>query len=374
MPAEFLFWIAAGAIAWTFVGYPAALWIAARLKTRRVRRSLITPSVAVIVVVQDEVSRIRSKLESILAQRYPEDRMRVVVVADGAGADIDAIVRSLQDPRIEWLPGGSRRGKAACLMDAAGVREEEVLVLTDARQPLHPDAVASLVANFADPRVGAVGGERLRVLDEDSPLGAGVAEFWRYETAIRPMESAIDSIVGVDDALYAIRRSAFRPIPTDTVRDDVLIPMNVVRQGLRVVFDASAIAYACPADQPAADRLRTIRALAGDYRLIASQPWLLDPRRDRIALQFASHRLVRLLAPIALLTMLASSLALAPHQPFYAAAFVLQVGFLLLPVAGLLGRRAATSRPVRVATAFLAMNWVMLLGLVEWISHRDARA
>lgn len=374
MNAEILFWLAAATVAYTFVGYPAALWVAARLRTRRVRRALITPSVAVIVVVQDEASRIRAKLESILAQRYPADRMRVVVASDGADPEVEAIVRALDDPRIEWIGGSTRRGKVACLMDAATRREEEVLVLTDARQPLHPDAVASLAANFADPRVGAVSGERVLVLDERGPLGAGTADFWRYEKAIRRMESAIDSIVGVDDALYAIRRSALRPIPTDTVRDDVLIPMNVVRQGLRVVFDASAIAYACPVDEPASDRLRAIRALAGDCRLIASQPWLLDPRHDRLALQFASHRLVRLLAPIALLTMLASSLALAPHEPLYAGAFALQSAFHLLPALGLLGERAAGLRPVRIATAFLALNWVMLLGLVEWVSHREAGA
>jgi biofilm PGA synthesis N-glycosyltransferase PgaC len=374
MNAETLFWLAAATVAYTFVGYPAALWVAARLRTRRVRRALITPSVAVIVVVQDEAARIRAKLESILAQRYPADRMRVIVASDGAGPEVEAIVRGLDDPRIEWIPGSTRRGKVACLMDAATRREEEVLVLTDARQPLHPDAVASLAANFADPRVGAVSGECMLVLDEHGPLGAGAADFWRYEKAIRRMESAIDSMVGVDDALYAIRRSALRPIPTDTVRDDVLIPMNVVRQGLRVVFDASAIAYACPVDEPAGDRLRAIRALAGDCRLIASQPWLLDPRRDRLALQFASHRLVRLVAPIALLTMLATSLALAPHEPFYAGAFAVQSAFYLLPAIGLIGGRAAGLRPVRIATAFLALNWVMLLGLVEWVSHREARA
>src|SRR4029453_19302666 len=100
-----------------------------------------------------------------------------------------------------------------------------------------PQTVRQLVANFADPHVGAASGELVITPgDETAPAGHGAALYWRYEKAIRSAEGRVDSTIGATGAIYAIRRALFEPIPEDTLLDDVLIPLRVVRRGYRVVF------------------------------------------------------------------------------------------------------------------------------------------
>ena len=110
-------------------------------------------------------------------------------------------------------------------------------MLADARQRFEPDSVRALVSNFADPAVGAVSGE-LMLSSGTTATGDGVSFYWRYEKFMRRHESRRDSTVGATGAIYAIRRALFEPIPADTILDDVLIPMRIVRRGYRVLFDA----------------------------------------------------------------------------------------------------------------------------------------
>jgi biofilm PGA synthesis N-glycosyltransferase PgaC len=365
-----VFIVSAIFVGWTFVGYPAALRVWSRWRARPVARAPLELDVAIVVVVHNEAAGIRAKLDACLAQRWPAERLRVVVVSDGSTDATGEIVRGLGDPRVEWLHFERRRGKAACVNDALAARREPVVVLTDARQALHPDAVSRLVENFADPTVGAASGELVFLLDGASGFGQGVDAYWRYEKAIRRMEAAIDSVVGVTGAIYAIRREAFEPIPEDTVLDDVLIPMQAVRAGWRVVFDERAIAWDRPANEPARERVRKIRTLAGNFGLIAAHPWLLDPRRNRIVVQYLSHKVTRLLAPLALAGTLGSSAVLAPAHPVFAALLAAQLAVCAAPLVARRFPRLSTARPVRIAAAFVSLNWFVVLGFREWLLNR----
>jgi cellulose synthase/poly-beta-1,6-N-acetylglucosamine synthase-like glycosyltransferase len=368
--AAWVFALSAGWVVWTFVGYPAALWAVARRRVRPIAHAAIEPEVTIVVVVHNEAAGIRAKLESCAAQRYPAHRLRVLVVSDGSTDATAEAVRAFGDPRVRWLHFEQRRGKAACVNDAMAALETPVVVLTDARQALHPDAVRHLVSNFADPAVGAASGELVFLLDGASGFAQGVDAYWRYEKAIRRMEGAIDSVVGVTGALYALRREAWTPIPEDTVLDDVLIPMNAVRGGWRVVFEDRAIAYDRPASEPARERVRKIRTLAGNFGLVAAHPWLLDPRRNRIVVQYLSHKVTRLVAPLALAGTLVSSAVLAPVHPLFAAALLAQLALYAMPLLGRAWPATATALPVRIATAFVALNWFVVLGFREWLLNR----
>ncbi|MEI7447350.1 MAG: glycosyltransferase family 2 protein [Burkholderiales bacterium] len=365
-----VFVASAGFVGWTFVGYPAALWLWSRWRPAPVARAPLETEVAIVIVVHNEAAGIRAKIDSCLAQQWPAERLRVVVVSDGSTDATGEVVRAVGDPGVEWLPFERRRGKAACVNDALARLREPIVVLTDARQALHPEAVRRLAENFADPRVGAASGELVFLLDGATGFGQGVDAYWRYEKAIRRMEGTIDSVVGVTGAIYAIRREAFEPIPEDTVLDDVLIPMQAVRAGWRVVFDERAIAWDRPASEPARERVRKIRTLAGNFGLIAAHPWLLDPRRNRIVLQYLSHKVTRLLAPLALAGTLVSSAVLAAAHPLFAALLVAQLAVYAAPWLAARFPRVSTARPVRIAAAFVALNWFVVLGFREWLSNR----
>lgn len=362
-------------VAYTFAGYPLLLAVWARLAPKPLQRAGHDPSVAIVVVVHNGAQLIERKIASCLGQEYPADRLRIVIASDGSDDGTNDIVGSFDPGRVRLLPFQTRRGKAACLNDAIASCDEEILVLTDARQALHPQAVRRLVDNFADPLVGAASGQLVFERDDITDFGEGMDAYWRYEKFLRRAESRIHSSVGVTGAIYALRRSCFRPIPADTILDDVLIPMNAVAQGRRVLFVDDAIAYDRPSRNLAQEKLRKVRTLAGNFQLLAAHPWLLAPWRNPIFFQFVSHKLMRLLAPVALLVAFVANAALAADPAGgvpWRLTFAAQLAAYVLAVLGLLSPTANRNRLVKLASAFLSLNWFVILGFVEFVSNRDA--
>jgi len=211
------------------------------------------------------------------------------------------------------------------------------------------------VQHFADPRVGAVSGELH--LGEADGAGRGVDLYWKYEKLIRRTESQIDSTVGVTGALYALRKELFRPLDPRIILDDVAIPMDVVQAGLRVLFEPGARVFDRASNASDTEYRRKLRTLAGNYQLVFLEPWLLDPRRNRLWWQFVSHKLTRLAVPWCLLAAFGASLALAESGWFYQHLFLLQAAFYLLAVAGwLLDSYHAAPRWLAFPYAFLLLN------------------
>jgi len=366
-----VFLLCALALAYTYVGYPVLVALWSRVRPRPVRRQPQQPRVAMIVVGHNEEARIEAKIRTCLAQDYPADRFRVIVASDGSTDRTNALVQGCGDSRVQLLAFPARRGKAACLNDAVAACDEEVLVFTDARQALNPQAVRCLVENLADPQVGAVSGELVFVQDDMTPFAEGVDAYWRYEKFIRQREALVHSAPGVTGALYALRRQCFRPIAERTILDDVAIPMQAVRAGYRVVFDSRALAYDKPSQSPAQEKLRKVRTLAGNYQLMGMMPWVLVPGLNPIWLQFVSHKLLRLLAPFAMLALLVANLSLARGSLFYGAVLAAQLLGYGLAFAGLASPAVARWRLARIAAAFVSLNWYAVLGLLQFATRRE---
>jgi cellulose synthase/poly-beta-1,6-N-acetylglucosamine synthase-like glycosyltransferase len=190
---------------------------------------------------------------------------------------------------------------------------------------------------MADPRVGGVSGELLLDCesgDDGSTIGEGVGLYWRYEKWLRRHESAIGSILGSTGAIYALRRDLWRPLPADTLLDDVLAPMRAVLSGARVVFEGTARAYDRVSTGAPAEFRRKTRTLAGNYQLLRLEPRLLVPMANPVWIQFVSHKLGRLIVPYALCVILVSSAALAGTHWTYAVALVGQLAFYGLALYG----------------------------------------
>ena len=87
-----LFWVTLAAIVWTHLGYPVAAALLARLRPRAVAREDWTPSVTLIVPAHDEEDVIAGRLENLLAQDYPPERLEIVVGSDASTDRTDEIV------------------------------------------------------------------------------------------------------------------------------------------------------------------------------------------------------------------------------------------------------------------------------------------
>lgn len=380
---ELVFWGSAAILAYVYVGYPLLMTLlASRRRASGAAACVPPPAITVVVTACDEASQIERRLANLLSLDYPADRLEIVVGSDGSTDDTAPLAREMGSPVVVYA-FGVRRGKSAVLNDLVPRATGDIVVLADARQHFAPQALRALAARFADPRVGAVSGELVLTEDgEPSAVARGVGLYWRYEKHIRHAESDVDSLVGATGAIYAIRRGLFTPIPDDTILDDVLIPMQVIRQGFRVVAEPAAIAYDRVANDASEEFARKTRTLAGGFQLLTRHRWLLDPRRNRLWAQTMSHKALRLVCPALLFALLGSSVALA-HDAVYQAAAVGQGLFYLAAAVGSGPRaRGPLSPLVSAAFAFCLLNMATVVGFwrfavtgqpVTWQRQTSAR-
>jgi poly-beta-1,6-N-acetyl-D-glucosamine synthase len=362
-------------VSYTYLGYPLAIFAWSRLRERAPRRGTSLPHVSVVLAAHDEEARIGQKLDDLLAADYPEERLEIIVVSDGSRDGTDEIVASYADRGVILERVDQASGKPTALNRGVARATGEVVVFCDARQRIEPGAIRALVAAFADEEVGAVSGE----LHMPGEQGPGV--YWRYEKLIRAAESRVDSVVGATGALYAIRRELFRDLPPDCLLDDVYTPMQIVMRGYRVLFEPEARVHDVEAST-AGEFARKARTLAGNYQLLQSLPQVLSPSRNRILLQFASHKLLRLACPFALAALVGSNALMVarrgPGWPLFGVFLAAQLAGYGLALSGALrGERAG--KLARVSLTFVTLNAAAVEGLrrflvgdTSWTTARGA--
>jgi cellulose synthase/poly-beta-1,6-N-acetylglucosamine synthase-like glycosyltransferase len=369
---QVIFWAAIVLLGYTYVGYPVLLWVWAALRAREPRAGDLEPTVSIVVVAYNEAPRIREKVENLLALDYPSDRLEIVLASDGSTDDTAAQARRCRNAGVTVVAFKARRGKSAVLNDLIPEARGEIVVLADARQRFEPGTLRALVAQFADPKVGAVSGDLILTDSAESAVGEGVGFYWKYEKFIRRNESRIDSTVGATGAIYAIRRALFEPIPEDTLLDDVLIPMRIVRRGYRVLFEPSARAYDQASATAGIEFERKVRTLAGNFQLFARERWLLNPFSNRLWLQTISHKGCRLLSPLCLAAALAANLFLLVVQPLYRWVLAVQVVFYAAAAGGYLLRNAVKKHFfLNVPYTFCLLNWAVVTGFFRLVNGRQ---
>jgi cellulose synthase/poly-beta-1,6-N-acetylglucosamine synthase-like glycosyltransferase len=369
-----LFWATGLLLLYTYVGYPLVVVARARLRPRPVDARPATPFVSVVVVAHDEERRIAARLDNLLSLDYPPQRLEILIASDGSTDQTVELAKKRENSRLRVFPFATRRGKPAVLNAVVPQASGEVVLFADARQQFDAGALRALASAFSDEAVGAASGELVLTSDErtSSAMGEGVGFYWRYEKMMRVSESAIDSTVGATGAIYAIRRALFEPVPEDTILDDVIIPLRVVRRGYRVIFVRGAVAYDHVTTSARDELRRKARTIGGTFQLFAHERWLLDPRRNRIWFQTISHKLLRLTSPLLLAVVAAASL-LRFDVGFYRTAFLLQLVFYALAIGGHLVAVGEKRSPVLgIPYAFCLLNWATVVGLFRFLMGRQS--
>ena len=307
------FWLCVVFAAYVYVGYPAIVWIGARLWARPVRRSSAVggrhplnfpKSVSVIITAHNEERMIGRRLTEFL-DRFEACGLtgEVIVVSDGSTDGTVDRVRKFTELSgavpVRLIVLRTNVGKAAALSAGFAAATSEIVALADARQTWSPDALVRLLENFADPMVGAVSGE----LKVESGTGVmhGVGLYWKYEKWLRQREALLHSTIGLTGAICAVRRNLFRPIPAGTLLDDVYWPLSVAMRGHRVVFDDRAKALDRFPKLVASEFRRKVRTLSGNFQLIVRLPEALLPWRNPVWFPLVSHKLARLAVPTLIL-------------------------------------------------------------------------
>jgi cellulose synthase/poly-beta-1,6-N-acetylglucosamine synthase-like glycosyltransferase len=377
-----VFWVSLAGVAWTYAGYPLLLLALARLRPKTGRRGRPgpgrpadsappEPAVTVIIAAYNEEKAIRRKLESSLALDYPADKLEVIVASDCSTDRTHDIVRELAPRGVRLVVLPERAGKTAAQNLAAAAASGELLIFTDATTELDHGSVRSLVAAFADPRVGCVGAELEYVSAGGSAVGKGGGLYWRYEKRVKQLEAAVSTLIGVSGCLYAVRASAYRPIEPDLISDFV-IAGDVFRRGFVTVY-GGAVSSEKTHEETGQEFEMRVRVIIRTINALVRRAPMLNPFRYRFfSFQLFSHKVLRYLVPELLLAVLGSGLYLAlaggPWARIYQAVTVAQLALCLAAAAGWLRQKLGLRLPlVHIPFYFLVVNLAALWALVLYL-------
>lgn len=329
---DYLFWISLSLAIYTYVGYPVLVLGLGRLLRRRVAQTPCEPTISIIIAARNEAARIAETVENKRSLVYPQDKLQIIVVSDASSDGTDDLARRAGAGRALVLRQNERQGKTAALNLAARHATGDVLVFADANSMYAPDALRMLVRNFSDPSVGYVTG-RL-VYGASTGTGFGCSMYMAYEDLLRRAETAIGSIVGVNGGIDAVRRSLYVPMNPEQLPDFVL-PLHVVRQGYRVVYEPDARLSEDSLETPASEYRMRVRVALRAWWTLSEMRALFDPRRYGVfSLQLLSHKVLRYAVFLALAGMYVAALGLWPAGLIYRAS---AAGATVVVAAGLLG-------------------------------------
>jgi cellulose synthase/poly-beta-1,6-N-acetylglucosamine synthase-like glycosyltransferase len=366
---KIVFWLSILGILYTWLGYPAIIWVLARLRPRPWAANAISPSISIVLPVHNGAPLLERKVEALLSLDYPNIK-EIIVVSDGSTDGTASWLARQHHPRLTAIILNEHEGKAAALNAGLKIASADVILLVDIRPEVAPGAIQQLVCNFADPKVGCVAGElHLRRDNHDASSAAVSRIYWRYEEWIRKCESIFASPVGVYGGFYAIRRELAVPQPAGIILDDMFLPLSIIRRGYRSVLDPQACVYDTWPSKINDEFQRKVRTLAGNFQLFHLAPWTLTPQNP-VLFQLVSHKLMRLIVPYLLVLLLASSLALSPGSLIYTALSVLQIIFWAAAVAGLRSGNSVLHRVVAPASAMLTLNAAAVVGLYKFLFTR----
>ena len=316
------------------------------------------PRVSIVIAAHNEVLNLPTKIASLDALDYPQDRLECIFVSDGSTDGTVAMLRKACEARNNWKfqHYDSAAGKPTALNLGVLQASGDIVVFMDARQSVAHQAIRALTARLDDAAVGAVSGE-LVLRDDLGREASNVGLYWRYEKWIRDNDSRLFSTTGATGALYAIRRADYQALLSDALLDDFETPVALLKAGKRTVFEPAA----CVFDQAEADTgrefRRKVRTLAGNFQSFSRNRWLFHPRRNPVWWQFLSHKVFRLLVPYALTIALMASLF--GQTPFLRLMLLLQVCFYGLGLLGMLGMQNRLSSLIKL---FLQLNAAAVIG------------
>lgn len=373
MTLKITFWMSLCFIAYTYLGYPLLLYFFSRVRYIPVLQKKLQdlPEVSVIIAARNEGERIYSRLENLLAQDYPQDKIEILVISDGSGDNTVEQVKKIQAEKhvdtalikLFQVPGG--QGKPAALNRGVSEAKGEVIVFADCRQIFAADTVRRLIDNFSDEKVGCVSGELVFRESLESDIEKEMGLYWDYEKHIRKLECKTGSVVGATGAVYAIRRTLFRPIPEETILDDLWCPLQCYYQGYRILFDSKAVAYDTVSKNVQNEWHRKVRTLAGNWQLFSLFGTALIPVRFRLWWKFYSHKIARLVVPFLLPVVFLGSGLL--EGKLYLLLFWLQIASYSVVLAGFIFPFLKKNRVVGLFNFFMVLNVAAAVGWFRWL-------
>ena len=365
---QYLFWLLILIIFFIYIGYPIFLGILSYKRIQNRIKKEYFPSVTLIIAAHNEEQVIENKIESVLSQDYPKDKLQIVVASDASTDRTNQIVRYYSQRGIELYDQKEHKGKSAALNYAVqNIARGEIIVFNDATTLIERDAIRKITSYFSDDKIGAVAGKLIFKNSAESTITENYSLYWRYEEFLRESESKIGYLPFVSGAFYAVRKRLYTPV-AENLPDDSVSPLGVYKQGFTVAYAKDAVAYEAGAQDAGGEfRIKT-RGVVRELSSILHFRGLLNPfKYPALSLVLISHRLLRWSAPIFLIALFLANIGLLGN-PLYMAFFWMQISFYLLALCGLFIRKKI--RIVGLPFYFSLVNIAALWGIIKFLSGR----
>ncbi|HLV31042.1 MAG TPA: glycosyltransferase family 2 protein [Chitinispirillaceae bacterium] len=369
---EIIFWISIFLIGYSYFFYPFILIISEKKFRKPVKQDKnYYPSIGVLVPVHNEEKVITKKIQNILSIDYPSEKLEIWVGSDNSSDKTDEIVRSFTDKRIKLWVSADRVGKTGILNRVATLIETDIVLFTDANTFHNPDCLKAIARNFADPHIGGVAGHIKHVSEKIEEFGENI--YRKFESKQKYIEGGLHSTISAFGGFYAIRKKLFSPIPDNAYsNDDVLIPMNVIRKGYRVIYEPEAVSQEDMTGDVLREFSRRVRIGAGNFQAFF---WLLDFLNPFIgwpSFCYISHKVTRWFSPFFLLFAYISCGFLFYYKPVDVYRMIFAAGSIIL-LSGCLFK-VIPLRITRHIYYFLVMNIALTLGFFRYLRGIESAA
>jgi biofilm PGA synthesis N-glycosyltransferase PgaC len=369
---ETVFWLSIAIVVYAYAGYPLVL-IGLHPVLRRkptLPNSEHLPTISLLMAAYNEETWIRKKLENCLSLDYPQDKLKILIGSDGSEDGTNAIVSEFADRGVKLFAFHPNRGKMSVVNRLVDQAQGEICVFSDISELFDRNAIKELARHFVDPSVGIVAGNHI-FNDTQSGIGIGTRVYREFKRFLWRIESRLYSTCRCDGCIYACRRGLY-PFPADTtINDDVAVPLGVLSQGKRVIFEPKAVIRGDVESNTKAFFAQKVRCYAGRYQNLFQLSRMYQPWKVRRLFVLLSHMVLPTFVPwFLLLALLANGALCFNGGLLYQLLFVCQAGFYLAATIGYFAERFGLHlSPIAIPFYFVTANIGSMLGFLAFISR-----
>lgn len=382
MAIKILFWFFFFVVFYTYLGYGMLIWLLNSIK-KKFSKPLaqeftagFEPAVALVIAAYNEQDYIEDKISNTLALNYPAGKLGIYFITDGSDDGTPGIVKNY--PRLTLLHQPERRGKAAAMNRAMAFITEPVVIFCDANTMLNEACVREIVKFYANPKVGAVAGEKKIYQPlQTKAASAGEGFYWKYESFLKKQDSDFYTVVGAAGELFSVRSDLYEAIEEGVLIEDFVLSLRIAKKGYLVKYAPGAYALESGSASIKDEQKRKIRISAGGFQAMYMLRELLNIFKYRtLSFQYISHRVLRWsVTPVCLLLLFPLNIILTLQRAgtVFDILIVMQLCFYF---SGLLGwffaNRNIKIKALYIPYYFLFMNISVLWGFKRFLKGQQS--
>jgi len=379
---KIIFWLSGFALVHTYIIYPIMVRFLSRNKKNNVifyDQSDNLPEVSVLMAVHNEASVIKEKMESLLAQDYPAQKLSFYIGSDCSTDATNDILENYKNSNssIHFFPFHERQGKPGVInvleqkVSSRSARSNDhIYLLTDASVMLEHNTLKKMVRHFKNNEIVLVDAHMMYSGVGEKGIARSENKYLNAEVLVKNAESRLwGKMIGPFGGCFCIRSSHFRCVPQNYLVDDFYIAMTAMQKGGSAINDLEAKCFEQVSHKASEEYRRKKRISTGNFQNLFAFKNLLNPF-TKLGFSYVSHKVLRWMGPFFIIAMFVSSFILAQSEVvFFKFIFAGLIGwFFLIPsIDRLLSWVNIKIKIFRSISYFNHMNLALLHGFIEFL-------